>query len=99
MTQFQQDTMQTIDDVDLAARESDLPGPTVNVNDNERLVSGAAGAVLALVGISRRSIPGILMAGIGGGLLYRAATGHCHVYDALGIDTNQRNAEADGAPP
>ena len=27
------------------------------------------------------------MAALGGGLVYRAATGHCHLYEALGIDT------------
>ncbi len=72
--------------------------PTINVNDQERLISGAAGAMLTLLGISRRSIPGLVLAGVGGSLLYRAATGHCHVYSALGIDTAQPE-QGDGAEP
>ena len=59
----------------------------VNVGSAERSASVAAGALLAVLGISRRSLPGMLVAGIGGMMLYRGATGHCHVYDAMGIDT------------
>jgi uncharacterized membrane protein len=71
----------------------------VNVNDRERLISATAGAALALLGISRRSIPGLLLAGLGGGLMYRAATGHCHLYEALGIDTAMpREGEGSATP-
>jgi uncharacterized membrane protein len=59
----------------------------VNVGRNERLVSVAAGAVLSLFGLSRRSIPGLLTAGVGGMMVYRGATGHCPVYEATGVDT------------
>ena len=92
MTQLEQDTMETIDDAALFGGQ-----PTVNVNHNERLISAGAGAMLALLGISRRSIPGLILAGVGGSLLYRAATGHCHLYGALGINTSERGV--DGAPP
>jgi uncharacterized membrane protein len=91
-----QDTQRTIDDAD-RRRGSHAGEPYINVNENERLVSGAAGAILALVGVSRRSIPGLVLAGLGGGLMYRAATGHCHMYEALGVNTNAHYA--DGAPP
>jgi len=47
----------------------------------------AAGSLLALVGISRRSLPGLLIAGLGADLIYRGATGHCHLYDAIGVNT------------
>jgi uncharacterized membrane protein len=74
--------------------------PRVNVNEQERLISGGVGAMLALMGISRRSIPGLLMAGIGGSLIYRAATGHCHLYEAMGIDTaGPQNAGDSSAAP
>jgi uncharacterized membrane protein len=96
MTQLELDTMETIDDADM--NSGDASEADVNVNTNERLISGAAGAVLTLLGISRRSFPGLLLAGIGGSLLYRAATGHCHVYEALGIDSNQPGRTG-GAPP
>jgi len=59
----------------------------VNVGSAERSASVAAGALLAVLGISRRSLPGVLVAGLGGMMLYRGATGHCHLYDAMGIDT------------
>jgi uncharacterized membrane protein len=59
----------------------------VNVGEGERAVSVAAGSVLALLGLSRRSLPGLLIAGAGGAMLYRGATGHCPVYQALGLDT------------
>src|SRR5215471_18620365 len=59
----------------------------VNVGSAERSASVAAGAILAVLGISRRSLPGMLVAGLGGMMLYRGATGHCHLYDAMGIDT------------
>lgn len=86
-------------DIDMQQRENrDAQQPRVNVNDQERLISGAAGAVLALMGISRRSIPGLLMVGIGGGLMYRAATGHCDVYEKLGIDTAAPRNEDGSAP-
>lgn len=64
-----------------------LHEPNVNVGRNERLVSVAAGAVLSLFGLSRRSIPGLLTAGVGGMMVYRGATGHCSMYEAMGVDT------------
>lgn len=59
----------------------------INVSDAERKVSLAAGSILALFGLWRRSIPGLLIAGAGGALAYRGITGHCPGYQAMGIDT------------
>lgn len=56
-----------------------------NVGTGERLASTIAGGALLLWGIGRRSIPGAVMAVLGGGLLYRGMTGHCTMYEALGI--------------
>jgi uncharacterized membrane protein len=58
-----------------------------NVGGQERIASGAAGAILALLGLSRGSLPGLLVAGIGAGLLYRGVTGNCPLYEALDLDT------------
>ena len=58
-----------------------------NVGKTERIVSLAAGSILGLLGLRRRDALGLLIGGVGGGLLYRGATGHCHTYQALGIDT------------
>lgn len=59
----------------------------INVGEGERLVSVAAGVILGIAGLSRRSLPGLLVAGIGGGLLNRGMTGHCPAYAQLGVDT------------
>jgi uncharacterized membrane protein len=59
----------------------------VNVGSTERQVSLILGPAIALLGITRRDIPGLLLAGVGAGLVYRGASGHCHVYDALGVDS------------
>jgi len=61
----------------------------VNVGSIERTVSVAAGSILALSGLARRSVPGAVIATIGGAMLYRGITGHCHLYQAAGIDTNE----------
>ncbi|HYC88812.1 MAG TPA: SRPBCC family protein [Thermoanaerobaculia bacterium] len=56
-----------------------------NVNDPERWVSVIAGSALAVYGLKMRSIPGMVLAALGGSLVWRGATGHCMVYEAMGI--------------
>ena len=58
-----------------------------NLSDTEKWLSIAAGTGLALYGISRRNKQGWLMTAIGGMLLQRGTTGHCHLYEALGLNT------------
>jgi uncharacterized membrane protein len=58
-----------------------------NISDAERWASVAAGAGLAVYGVSRRSAGGWLVAGLGALLVQRGVSGHCHTYDALGINT------------
>lgn len=58
-----------------------------NVGEDERVLSVAAGSILAVAGLSRGSVPGLLIAGLGGALVYRGATGSCPAYQALEIDT------------
>jgi uncharacterized membrane protein len=60
---------------------------STNVGNSERTISLASGAILAIAGLSRRDVPGLVLAGIGGSLLYRGATGHCSAYKALGVNT------------
>jgi len=60
----------------------------VNVGETERLISGLGGAVLLKHGLSRGKLGGLALAALGGALLYRAATGHCHLYEALGVDSS-----------
>ena len=70
------------------ADDSSLNGHRpVNVGTVERGLSVAAGAVLAVYGLKQRSLPGLCAAAAGGALIYRGATGHCHAYEALGINS------------
>lgn len=71
-------------------KEPQRPGGKVNVGEAERIASVAAGAVMAAVGIARRSVSGAVVAGLGGALIHRGVTGHCHAYDLLGVDTAHR---------
>jgi uncharacterized membrane protein len=68
----------------------------VNVGDVERYLCGAAGSLLTLFGLSRRSLPGLGLAALGGGLLYRAFSGHCPMYGALGFNTAQKHSRIAG---
>jgi uncharacterized membrane protein len=56
----------------------------VNVGNHERLASVLTGGSLVALGIARRGVPGTLLGLLGGALVYRGATGHCDVYQALG---------------
>ena len=58
-----------------------------NISDAEKWLSIATGTALALYGVSRRRTSGWLMTAVGGMLLQRGATGHCHLYEALGVNT------------
>jgi uncharacterized membrane protein len=69
--------------------ESAFSQRNANVGQKERLVSGAAGAMLVLNGLMRRDLKGLLLAGLGGALVYRGTTAHCPMYETLGIDTAQ----------
>jgi uncharacterized membrane protein len=60
---------------------------TRNVGKDERALSVVAGGALVLYGLKRRDFSGIASALIGGALINRGTTGHCHVYDALGVTT------------
>ena len=64
-----------------------------NVGNNERIVSVAAGSILALAGLSRRSLPGLITAAIGGALIYRGTSGNCPVYGALDINTAEAGSQ------
>src|SRR5690348_16350602 len=59
------------------------PATRVNVNDTERALSGALGALLLAGGLKGRSGGAVAAGVLGGALLYRGLSGHCHVYQAL----------------
>src|SRR4051812_25566757 len=64
-----------------------------NVGPSERSASLASGALVALLGLSRRDGVGVGLAAMGAALLYRGASGNCPLYGALGIDGNAGNIE------
>ena len=66
--------------------EEDVSTAT-NVGNPERWLSVIAGSALAAYGLKRRSIPGLVLSAIGGVLVWRGATGHCPVYETLGLST------------
>jgi uncharacterized membrane protein len=68
---------------------------TPNVGQTERWISLAAGGAMLLDGLRRG---GILELTLGGFLVYRGATGHCSMYQALGVNT-ARDAKSRTAVP
>src|SRR4051812_36767273 len=81
------------------AGEGWLGAGEVNVGEIERWACGIGGGTLALLGLSRGGIGGMALALVGGALVYGGVTGHCHMYEALGIDTAEpRQGPADSVP-
>ena len=56
-----------------------------NVSDSERAVSAAVGGLFVASGLKKRGVGGLALAFIGAELLRRGITGHCMLYDAIGI--------------
>ncbi len=63
-----------------------------NVSSNERMISAAAGGVLALLGLRRGGFGGLLLAAAGGYLVFRGASGHDPAYAAAGMNTASAGA-------
>lgn len=76
-----------------------LSGKNENVGQAERVVSGVAGGALVAYGLKAGGLLGAALSLVGGGLLYRGATGYCNVYDAAGISTADRSAAGREANP
>jgi uncharacterized membrane protein len=58
-----------------------------NINETERWLSMAGGVGLAAYGLSRGRAGGWILAGLGGLLFRRGMSGHCDIYQALGLNT------------
>lgn len=78
-------------DSGLAHAVNRLPTTFTNVSSTERWVSAAAGGGLIALGLTGR-LPGILALVGGGYLIYRAASGHCPVYQAMGVSMSDATA-------
>ena len=74
---------------------SALSGPG-NLGSTERWLSLLGGAALILRGMSRPTMANSLLGLAGVALVHRGATGHCGMYDVLGID---RSGNADRQRP
>lgn len=61
--------------------------------DQTRMATGAAGGALLLLGLKKRGVLGLLMAGAGGYLAYKAATGNDPVMAAAGLSGNAAAAK------
>lgn len=62
-------------------------GKGINITVAERAISVAVGSFLALYGLQRRSVPGLLLGGAGGLLVTRGITGHSRAYERIGISS------------
>lgn len=73
--------------------EPDAGGSSrINVGDTERIWSAAGGALIATYGLRRGSFSGLLLATLGGFMVYRGASGYCPMNQALGRNTAGPNA-------
>jgi len=70
----------------------------VNVGEAERLASKIGGGVLVGVGLMKGGVKGLTLAGLGAALLYRGATGHCSLYQAIGANTSDDRGPFDSVP-
>jgi uncharacterized membrane protein len=64
--------------------------PNTNVGEKERWLSLVGGSSLVAYGLTRRNSSGFGLAALGGSLLWRGATGHCPMYQTLGVNTSER---------
>lgn len=64
-----------------------LTSARANITDGERVGSATIGAALLTYGLKRRDWIGVLSALGGAALLYRGATGHCQISEAMGRNT------------
>ena len=62
-------------------------GPRVNVGQPERWASALGGGALALYGLTRGTLGGVALALAGGALVYRGVSGHCNLYEAMGVSS------------
>ena len=84
------------EDTELDPVHSDLP---INVNPAERVASAAAGLALMAYGLSRRSLTGVFITLGGAALLLRGGSGHCMLYERLGINSRPRNGDSAFSAP
>jgi len=71
-----------------------LTNTQTNVNPVERFISATTGGALLAYGMRQGGAFGVLLSILGGGIALRGVTGHCQIYDAMGVDTNKGETES-----
>ncbi len=76
---------------DLKNRGSELVERTldtthINIGGRERWISVFTGSALTFAGLKMRSLPGLLLAGVGAAVAHRGWSGHCFAYAAMNKD-------------
>jgi hypothetical protein len=66
----------------------------VNVGQMERLASVIAGGTILMTMGGLRSLRGAAATAIGAGMIWRGLSGHCGLYQQLGIDTAAAESNA-----
>lgn len=80
-------------------RYSDGPSSTVNISQMERIASTVAAPLLAYVGVKRGGITGMVLGVIAAEMVYRGATGHSPLYQAIGMNTAVAHPNANVSVP
>jgi len=61
----------------------------VNLSDVERSVSVILGGALVVRALQKMDVIPLALAALGVGLIFRGASGHCSLYQAMGVDGAQ----------
>jgi uncharacterized membrane protein len=69
-----------------------------NISETERVASLIGGGALVAWGLARGKWEGVAMLAAGGVLMYRGATGHCDIYQALGLNSARRGGRNVSVP-
>ena len=78
-------------DLDWEEERAEFDSHGENIGDVQRVLSAIAGMAFLASGLSRRNWSGAALATVGGSLLYRAVSGYCPAFGAMGIDTSGGN--------
>ncbi|MDZ4783774.1 MAG: SRPBCC family protein [Planctomycetia bacterium] len=78
-------------------QETSCSSKPINVHEGERILSVGGGALVLLYALDCRPLGALMSFVVGGGLVYRGLTGHCQLYDKLGISTAP-SPETGGVP-
>jgi len=68
-----------------------------NVGSNERILSAVAGGLCLGHSLWGRVFPRPMSLLVGASLIYRAVTGHCAMYESLGLNTADDESRGSGA--